>query len=561
MLALALRSGTPGRARGHRRLVHRGRGDRARAPLLGVARGLDLGRDALPAGDPGRPARRLLAVAAAVAERERAVVAHASAEAARQESERAARRAARVRRLAERVSVAATPPAVGEAFLAEALAQVDGLAGALMLVREEDGPLELSALQGDRAVGQRWLRSVPREERFLVGAAFASAGPVAVASRADLERRFPDSAASFGPNVRAAIGLRVVAFGAPIGAFAIAFDREGELPADDVTLLETMASVCGPALERARLFERERTARLEAERAQREAGRLARERAETLEELRERESRFRTLFTSIDEGYCLCEVVVDEGGRAVDYRFLEVNDRFAEQTGLVDAAGRTALELVPGLERHWIDTYARVGLGGETIRFENGSEQMGRWFDVYAAPVEPTGSGRFVLVFADATERHRAELELRRSEEAERRARRRAELLAQIHAELEQVDGAQERLERAVQLLVPRVADYATIEAPGREESLLAFAHADQELLQVRAELRTSHRLDEGDASSVARVASGERQLVPEVTPALRESLAPNTRTRRLLARLAVRSHAAVPSTSGWASAARSSSG
>ena len=78
---------------------------------------------------------------------------------------------------------------------------------------------------------------------------------------------------------------------------------------------------------------------------------------------------------------------------------------------------------------------------------------MGRWFDVYAAPVEPVGSGRFVLVFADATERRRAELELRRSEEAERRARRRAELLAQIHSELEQVDGAQERIERAARLL------------------------------------------------------------------------------------------------------------
>lgn len=128
----------------------------------------------------------------------------------------------------------------------------------------------------------------------------------------------------------------------------------------------------------------------------------------------EREANLSALFGQIDEGFCLAEIVVDEAGEPIDYRFLEVNPQFEAMTGLHDAAGRTALELVPDLERHWIDAYTRVGIGREVLRFEQGSDAMGRWFDVFATPVEPPG--RFGVVFKDVTERHRAEVALRDSE-------------------------------------------------------------------------------------------------------------------------------------------------
>src|SRR6187551_1288786 len=128
----------------------------------------------------------------------------------------------------------------------------------------------------------------------------------------------------------------------------------------------------------------------------------------------EHEANLSALFQEIDEGFCLAEIVLDADGYPCDYRFLEVNPQFEAMTGLQDAAGRTALELVPDLERHWVDTYARVGLGREVLRFEQGSDAMGRWFDVFATPVEP--HGRFGLVFKDMTERHAAEVALRDSE-------------------------------------------------------------------------------------------------------------------------------------------------
>ena len=103
------------------------------------------------------------------------------------------------------------------------------------------------------------------------------------------------------------------------------------------------------------------------------------------------EAELRQVFASIDEGFCVCEMVVDDLGRAVDYRFVAINPAFEAMTGLVDAPGQTARELVPDLEQDWIETYARVGLDGETLRFEQGSEAMGRWFDVFATPLGVRG--------------------------------------------------------------------------------------------------------------------------------------------------------------------------
>ena len=74
------------------------------------------------------------------------------------------------------------------------------------------------------------------------------------------------------------------------------------------------------------------------------------------------------MFSSIDEGFCVVEVLFDEEGRPRDYRFVEGNAAFARQTGLVDALGHTARELVPDLEEHWFEVYGRVAATGEPVR-------------------------------------------------------------------------------------------------------------------------------------------------------------------------------------------------
>ena len=131
--------------------------------------------------------------------------------------------------------------------------------------------------------------------------------------------------------------------------------------------------------------------------------------------LRESEERYRRLFESIDDGFCVIEMIVDESGQAVDYRFLETNPAFVKQTGLVDAVGRRARELVPDLEQHWIDIYGRVASTGQAVRFENGSESMGgRWFDVYAFRTGSPDERRVALLFSDVTLSRSAERERER---------------------------------------------------------------------------------------------------------------------------------------------------
>ena len=138
------------------------------------------------------------------------------------------------------------------------------------------------------------------------------------------------------------------------------------------------------------------------------------------EALRKSEERYRTLFTTIDQGFGVLEMVCGDDGEPEDYRFLETNPAFEQHTGLVDAAGKRARELVPDLEEHWIERYNRVVVTDEPLRFESSSEVMGRTFDVYATPVSTGENRKVAVLFTDVTERKRAEEALRRSEEQRR---------------------------------------------------------------------------------------------------------------------------------------------
>ncbi|WP_166820495.1 PAS domain S-box protein [Thalassoroseus pseudoceratinae] len=130
--------------------------------------------------------------------------------------------------------------------------------------------------------------------------------------------------------------------------------------------------------------------------------------------LRDSEERYRTLFESIDEGFCIVEMMFDDAGQPIDYRFLEINRVFAQNTGLQDAAGKTARELAPELEPHWFEIYGRVATTGEPVRFINESPTLGRWFDVFASRIGEPEARQVAILFSDITERKRAESEQKR---------------------------------------------------------------------------------------------------------------------------------------------------
>src|SRR5262249_18471826 len=136
-------------------------------------------------------------------------------------------------------------------------------------------------------------------------------------------------------------------------------------------------------------------------------------------ELRESEQRYRTLFDSIDEGFCTIEVLLDGNAKPVDYRFLQVNPSFERQTGIKDAVGRRMREIAPQHEEHWFEIYGRIALTGEPMRFENEAKQLGRWYDVYAFRVGNPALRRVGILFNDVTARKRLERQLRMAQRLE----------------------------------------------------------------------------------------------------------------------------------------------
>lgn len=135
----------------------------------------------------------------------------------------------------------------------------------------------------------------------------------------------------------------------------------------------------------------------------------AAERARAEAALRASETRYRTLFNSIDEGFCIIEMLFDAQERPVDYRFLEVNASFEQQTGLTDVVGKYIRTLAPRHEQHWFDIYGRIALTGEPERFENGAADLGHYYDVYAFRVDAPERRRVGVLFHDIAERKRAE--------------------------------------------------------------------------------------------------------------------------------------------------------
>ncbi|MDC0673009.1 hybrid sensor histidine kinase/response regulator, partial [Nannocystis radixulma] len=158
------------------------------------------------------------------------------------------------------------------------------------------------------------------------------------------------------------------------------------------------------------------------------------ERALAQEGLRDSEERYRTLFSSIDEGFCIIDVLFDPDGRPRDYRFLEVNPAFAKHTGLHDAAGKTMLELAPHHDKHWFETYGRVARTGEPVRFINRARALDdRWFEVYAFKL-----GQHVaILFTNITARVQSEAERERLVEQLRDAdRKKDDFIALLAHEL-----------------------------------------------------------------------------------------------------------------------------
>ena len=152
--------------------------------------------------------------------------------------------------------------------------------------------------------------------------------------------------------------------------------------------------------------------------------------------VRESESRYRTLFDSIDDGFCVFEMLFDDAARPIDYRFIEVNPAFERHTGITNAAGRRMREIAPNHEEHWFQTYGRVAVTGEPVRFENTAGALGgRTYDLYAFRDGRPEQRRVAVLFRDISGQRQAEEERKQLLASERAARAEAERASEAKSE------------------------------------------------------------------------------------------------------------------------------
>lgn len=127
--------------------------------------------------------------------------------------------------------------------------------------------------------------------------------------------------------------------------------------------------------------------------------------------LQQSRARFQNLFEHMTNGFALHEMIFDAQGVPSDYRFLEVNPAFETLTGMTaqQVIGKTVLQVMPDLGRHWIKRYGEVVVSGQPSTFEGYTEQIGRWYRVTAYRPE---HGKFAVIVENITELKKARDEL-----------------------------------------------------------------------------------------------------------------------------------------------------
>lgn len=124
----------------------------------------------------------------------------------------------------------------------------------------------------------------------------------------------------------------------------------------------------------------------------------------------------------IDEapvGYAHHEIIPDNEGKPIDYRFIDVNQAFEKLTGLKkeNLIGKTIRQVLPQIVHSkfdWIGFYGKIALGGGEAETEQYSEALEKWFRVQVYSVEKMF---LTTIFHDITTQKLAEQERHKEEQ------------------------------------------------------------------------------------------------------------------------------------------------
>ena len=123
--------------------------------------------------------------------------------------------------------------------------------------------------------------------------------------------------------------------------------------------------------------------------------------------LKQSEEQYRLLTTEMQLGLALHEMIYDDQGRPIDYRFISINESYTRLTGLDQSIiGKTLSEVLPDAEMYWIEQFGEVASTGKSIQYENYAKPLGKYFNTSAYSPK---KGQFAVIVEDITERVLAE--------------------------------------------------------------------------------------------------------------------------------------------------------
>jgi signal transduction histidine kinase/CheY-like chemotaxis protein len=128
--------------------------------------------------------------------------------------------------------------------------------------------------------------------------------------------------------------------------------------------------------------------------------------------LRESEAKYRDLFNTMDEGFCIIEFLDGPHGSLSDYVHVEANEAYARHAGIPDVVGQRLRDMVPDEADDWIERYRPVLVTGKPVRFEQELVATGRHLELAAFRLEPPERRQVAVLFQDITARRHAEIAL-----------------------------------------------------------------------------------------------------------------------------------------------------
>ncbi len=159
------------------------------------------------------------------------------------------------------------------------------------------------------------------------------------------------------------------------------------------------------------------------------------------EALRQSEEKYRMLFNSMDEGYCIIEFIDGPYGPLSDYVHIEANPAYTINTGIPDIIGKRLREIVKEEAESWLEIYGNVLSTGKPIRFERELIATGRHLELSAYRIEPAERKQVAVLFKDVTERKKAEQKVKESERLlEQKVKDRTAELELANAELKKMN-------------------------------------------------------------------------------------------------------------------------